>query len=218
MSILPSRFLRSFDTFIYMIRAMDPKPKYPIHLGVEPPGNKQYIFFNTEQLTRPIVLQKIILSIQHTKPLEVWDYSTINVQILKEQGIEAKHVPLESPKWYIDKLKLWRDKIEFDVGFCGTMNKRRKMVFDKIKEGGRTVQIVPHYGDERDKRLAKCRILINIHYDESYNVFESARCEPWLQLGVIVISETSLDNDDRCINVPYGNLAKTALEHLETNS
>ena len=197
---------------------MDPKPNYPIHLGVEPPGNKQYIFFNTEQLTRPLVLKKIVISIKHTNPVEVWDYSAINVQILKEQGIEAKHVPLVSPKGYIERLQLWRDKIEFDVGFCGTMNKRRKTIFDKIKEGGRTVQIIPFYGDERDKRLAKCRILINIHYDETYSVFESARCEPWLQLGVTVISETSLDNDDRCINVPYDSLAKTALEHLETNN
>jgi hypothetical protein len=56
---------------------------------------------------------------------------------------------------------------------------------------------------------------MNIHYGDTYNVFESARCEPWLKVGVPVISETSLDNDPRCISVDYDRLVETAISTLE---
>jgi hypothetical protein len=72
------------------------------------------------------------------------------------------------------------------------------------------------YGEERDKELAKCKILLNIHAFSDYNVFENARCEPWLAIGVPIISENSLDNDPRCINVDYDQIVPRTIEFLRS--
>ena len=71
------------------------------------------------------------------------------------------------------------------------------------------------YGEERDKALASCKILLNIHCFDDFTIFESARCEPWLSIGKCVISENSLDNDPRCINVDYHMLVLTVLNTLK---
>ena len=65
------------------------------------------------------------------------------------------------------------------------------------------------FGEERDIELSKCKVLINIHHSDDYKIFESARCEPWLSIGVPVVSECSLDNDPRCMNMLYDDLIKT---------
>jgi hypothetical protein len=174
---------------------------------------------NTEQVTRKCVLDNIIKIYKNNKPVEVWDYSWKNCEILAQNGIIAKHIPLQSPKWYLDKLKTWRTTITYDVGFSGTLTSRRLAILNQLKERGLKVNDVPRWGEERDKELAKCRIHINIHAYTDYNIFEQARCEPWLAIGVPVISEHSLDDDPRCINVEYTALVeKTLSEVLATRT
>ena len=63
--------------------------------------------------------------------------------------------------------------------------------------------------------LGKCKIILNIHYSNTYNVFEVFRCGPWLEIGVPVISETSLDIDPRCISTTYANFIKTAEDAIK---
>jgi hypothetical protein len=166
---------------------------------------------NTEQLTRKCVLDNILRLFKENKPYEMWDYSWKNCEIMAQNGIVTKHIPLQSPKWYLDKLKAWRTTITNDVGFSGTLTTRRLAILNELKKRGLKVNDVPRWGEERDKELAKCRILINIHADNDYQIFEQARCEPWLAIGVPVISEHSLDDDPRCINVEYAALVSEVL-------
>ena len=39
-------------------------------------------------------------------------------------------------------------------------------------------------------------------------MYESARCDPWVKLGVVVVSETSVDEVLNCENVKYEDLVK----------
>jgi hypothetical protein len=149
------------------------------------------------------------------KPTEIWDYSEANIKILKEKNIHAIHVPLKTPMNYMNKLLNWRN-IQYDIGFCGCDGTRRNIILYDLKNLGKTVHIITTYGDERDAELAKCKILLNIHYDEDFKIFESARCEPWLAIGVPIISENSLDNDPRCYNVPYDKIVEKTIEVLNT--
>ena len=87
----------------------------------------------------------------------------------------------------------------------------------ELKKCGKKVNIVTLWGDDRDKELAKCKVIINIHYEDNYKIFESARCEPWLKLGIPVISEKSLDDDSRCIVSEYDSLIQTIIEYLDKN-
>jgi hypothetical protein len=218
----PIFFFGHINTFKFFLESdACPKRKYPLFCLGGYPGDiipEKGIYMNTEQLSRKSELDKI-LSAQLTNVEEIWDYSLANVNILKEYNIQAKHVPLISPKWYIEKLRLFRDpyigKFEYYIGFCGAHTKRRTGIFQKLKDAGISLHIVKSLFYKKDEELAKCAILINIHCDEDYKIFESERCEPWLQLGVTVISEHSLDNDPRCINVDYDDLVNTVKYYLK---
>ena len=48
------------------------------------------------------------------------------------------------------------------------------------------------------KLFQNCKILLNIHADETFQVFESARCIPFLDAGIPVWTETAYDIDTRC--------------------
>ena len=47
------------------------------------------------------------------------------------------------------------------------------------------------WGEARDKEIASCKLLLNIHHNNDYNIFDSIRCDRWIFAGMPVISETS---------------------------
>jgi hypothetical protein len=207
---------KSFDIFINFLQS-DLSPFRTAPVALQCASSVPYIYFNTEQMTREESLKELLTFFKIKRPLEVWDYSLENIKILEKEGVHARHVPLQCPSWYTEKLKGFRSgKCEYDVGFCGWMSERRNQILTKLKELGLRVNIVQGYGDYRDKELAKCRVLLNIHYSTSYNIFEQSRCVPWMNLGVTIISEDSLDNDPRIINVKYESLVETTVSVLNS--
>ena len=210
-------FKKLIDTFINFVESsLCPQSSTPIYIGCDsiPPN---HIFYNTEQLSYDGAVKKVLDHIKKGNPVKVWDYSLANVEILKKHNIIARHVPLESPGWYIKELQSYRKNgQEYDVGFTGLMTARRLNILNKLKELGITVNILDGvFGKKRDKELAKCKILLNIHAFPHYKIFESNRCEPWLKAGVTIISENSLDNDARCINVIYSDIIKTVKKRIK---
>ncbi len=145
---------------------------------------------------------------------EIWDYSAANVAILSRHGVKARHVPLQTPQIYLDKINIWKN-IGKSVGFCGSINPRRAYIFNQLQKRGIAVNIIKEFGELRDEKLAKNQIIINIHYDSDYKIFESCRCIPWITAGYTVISENSLDNDSRCINVSYYKLVEEVSKAIE---
>ena len=211
-------------SFIYFLESLELEDQeIPIWVGLGPKIVEKCIYYNTEQLTRRFVLEEIINISKNENVLEIWDYSLENIEILKLNDIDKitkiKYVPLESPVWYIKKLRSFQSSVEFeyDIGFCGCVSERRNKILMELKTRGKKINIVKLWGDERDKELAKCKIIINIHYADDYKIFESARCEPWLKLGIPVISEKSLDDDSRCIVSEYDSLVQTIIEYLDKN-
>jgi hypothetical protein len=205
-----------FDTFIYFIESPAVQTPKQIYLGTSPPAGFEGILYNTEQLTIPSNLEKILEAIRRTPRVEVWDYSQVNIRILNDKNVCVKYIPLHSPKWYVEKLKMFRTihfEYKYDIGFSGSPSPRREAILC----GLRTKFSVLHttdWGDERDKELSKCRILVNIHYSTEHQIFETARCEPWLQLGVPIISELSVENDSRCILTTYDGFIDTVIKYF----
>lgn len=215
-NVIIAKHPQFFDNFIFFFKSEKiAQTEYPIYVSDGPNKIEEYIYMNTEQMTRKKELERIVKLYKTNKPCEFWDYSVANCKILESHGIHAKHVPLSSPQWYLDKLKSWRNHIEYDVGFCGSKSPRRGTILDELKTRGIKVNFVNLWGEKRDEELAKCRIIINIHYAEDYNIFEQARCEPWLSIGVPVISEHSLDDDPRCINIEYSKLVDAVVSFLK---
>jgi hypothetical protein len=183
-------------------------------------GNGNFIFFNTEQLTRPDVLTAVVNTIKSAgeRMVEVWDYSQVNVDLLAKEGINARYVPVKVSPFYADWLVPTRKalKKKYDVGFCGILNKRRQDIIIELRKRGKTVRIANDlFNRARDEELMKCRAFINIHFTEDYKVWESIRCEPLLYVGAPVVSENSLDNDPRCVNVPYEELVDAMCAELD---
>jgi hypothetical protein len=84
-----------------------------------------------------------------------------------------------------------------------------------LEEAGLTVNLLKStYGDERNKEIAKCKLLLNIHYNPDYKIFETLRCDPWLSVGFPVITEESMDNDKRTIVCSYDALVDTCKTFL----
>lgn len=211
------------DTFINFFNSdLCPEVDLPIVIRyyteeLLPPS---FIYYNTEQLTsteNKLKVDYIIKYIKKHDVKEVWDYSQINVELFAKHSIVAKYVPLQTPKWYSDKLREYRKEgILYDVGICGAPTKRREEIYRKLlKKGIKLHLLVNIFGDERDRELAKCKILLNIHAYDDYTIFESARCDAWLSIGVPIVSENSLDNDPRCINVEYDQLVSKVVEIVE---
>jgi hypothetical protein len=206
------------DSFVYFLETIKlENPDIPIWVGLYPNISEKCIYYNTEQLTRQDSLDKVIKISENDNVLEIWDFSLFNIQILNENNIKnTKYVPLESPEWYINKLKTFQQEtFEYEIGFCGCLSDRRCKILDELINKGKKINVVSSWGDERDKELAKCKIILNIHYEDKSNIFESARCEPWLKLGIPVITEKSVYDDLRCIVSEYENLVQTVLDYLE---
>jgi len=204
-----------FDTFIDSIESTQTDKL--INIGISPPPGFSGIVYNTEQLSikHHIDNMKNIMNSQ----VEFWDYSLANVKLLEENGIPAKHVPLKSSAKYIAKLSSFYKKHppKYDIGFSGNISERRRTILEALKAEGFSVLSSNKWGDARDEELAQCRVLINIHFNTDYNIFESARCEPWLALGIPLISEESLDNDPRCIITKYDDFVATVKKLFKKN-
>lgn len=208
------------DTFIYFLESITlENPEIPIWVGLYPNITEKCIFYNTEQLTRDISLYQVIHISKNSNVIEIWDYSLVNIEILKKYNINnVKHVPIESPQSYINMLKSFQQEtFEYEVGFCGMVTDRRAKILNELIFKNVKVNIVSSWGDERDKELAKCKVILNIHVEDNTNIFESSRCEPWLNLGIPVITEKSIDDDPRCIVSDYENLTQTILDYLGKN-
>ena len=217
-----SNHVKHLDSFLFFLNSdLCPETDVPIVVRyyneeLLPPS---FIYYNTEQLTskkNKLKLDYIINYIKKHNIKEVWDYSKSNIELFLNNSIVAKYVPLQTPKSYSDKLQNYRNEgIVYDVGFCGSVTQRRQDIFNELRKNNINVKVIyPVFGEERDKELAKCKILINIHAEEDYNIFESSRCDAWLSIGVPIISENSLDNDSRCINVEYDQLVSKVKETL----
>ena len=196
--------------------------------------NEQRIEQANEQLTREsFELPRLMLpdmegqGIFDYNPtnIEIWDYSLENVKNFNKNGIHnVKHVPFclwDDYKRRIESYNLNKN-YEYDVVFVGWINERRGLILNELKQNGIKVFTIPHhingnFGEERDKMISKSKILLNIHFKEDYKIFESYRCFPWVETNKIIVSENSLDNDIRCINVNYENIVDTIIKIINDN-
>jgi hypothetical protein len=148
----------------------------------------------------------------------IWDYSIENIEFLKSMGLKATHLPIG----YHPKLEVIQPAAvkDIDVFFYGSMNERRRYIVDRMKRMmplRNIIQVFAVYGEERDKYIARSKIVLNIHYYES-KVMEVVRLSYLLNNKCFVISEESNINPYDALNivaVPYNDLIKTCSHYLE---
>jgi hypothetical protein len=221
-SCVDPKISKYFDTFVDTLRTIRPSQDIPVFIGISSVTTcsaSKYILYNTEQLTIMNNLGELLKTLKTRPPVEVWDYSLANISLLHSHGImNTKHVPLTTSPETIQKIRSFRTSPQYHIGFNGALTERRKKILDGLTEAGVSVHTVTAWGDERDRELAKCRYILNIHAGDEYMVFESARCAPWLDSGIPVISEHSIIDDPRCITASYDKLIDTCIHQLRNTS
>lgn len=166
-------------------------------------------YLNTEQLTRDdmkhFVKNNIKLLLEISKEnknikLGVLDYSIQNIYFLKNidnYNIESYHIPYQYNEKEIIKLKkmINNAKKNSDFSFSGTLSYYRNNIVSQITNKNMSVNIIDGWYNERDLKIGKSKVLLNIHYNENYNIYESIRCDRWIFAGHLVLTEKSHDND-----------------------
>lgn len=122
---------------------------------------------------------------------EVWDYSAENVSRLQELGAaKVRHVPLG----YVPELaRIPAMAEDIDVLFYGSINARRQKILDELLARGlRVVCLFGVYGEERDRAIARARLVLCLHFYEA-KVFEVVRVAYLLTNEKAVVAEWDVD-------------------------
>ena len=169
-------------------------------------------FINFEQLSRPDIIKAYSALMKNNVPLI--DYSIENLQHYKH----AIHLPYQYYDEEINRLSHYYQTLPklYDVAFCGRSSPRRNNIIKMLKNMGLKVFIIKSWGDKRDRMIASCKILINIHCEDDYKIYESLRCDRWAFARMPVISEDNASPQNNLLDVkkyhlvyfyPYSNLA-----------
>ncbi len=127
--------------------------------------------------------------------IEVWDYSSKNIQKMNLTTIH-KMVPY-LPQDYsdiVEKMSRFKKDKTIPYLFYGCMNRKRKQILNKMNKDilcyGYLFENGPIFGDILFTTLGQSKNVINIHYyDSDPPILEVYRITECLLLGVTVISE-----------------------------
>jgi len=185
------------------------------------------MIINTEQMTlkEHNVKYGLIMAITqmaHRIPpydnIPVFDYSKENIKLLNTDRV--LWIPYQYREDEISVLKqlvIETAKI-YDVVFIGFLSIKRKKIYDALVACGITILNVDEtWGIDRDKLASQGKILLNIHYLDTYNIYESIRCDRWLFAGMMVVSEKSecmdeIDMRDLILFADYENIVVQVCE------
>lgn len=150
----------------------------------ELPAGSTISFLNTEQLCVPEKMAEYKSFAAMTD--RIYDYSETNIKLAKgvllpytEQASET-----EKLRGFLDVPK------EYDVVVVGSHSERRKKIIEELRvQFLRVDWITDMYGDDRDRRIGKAHILLNLHYSDTYREFETIRCNRWKWAGMRILTE-----------------------------
>jgi hypothetical protein len=204
------------------------KDKQKINIMSGPIINGIKTFLNTEQLTIEKIKNSLINDFKNSeiKKLFLFDYSYSNFEILNSlpdyraniSKVKLYYLPYQYSNEEVNRLRnLYENTPKtYQVGVISVKNLRRHKICQMLKRARIKLNVINLFGEERDKEMAKCQLLLNIHHSEDYKIFEEIRCMRWWYAGVPIISESCfrmehLDVFPYIIWVPYHLLFKTVI-------
>jgi len=150
----------------------------------------------------------------------VWDYSEHNAANLVALGVPRPRVV---PVGFVPELaRIESLPEEIDVLFYGSLNERRQAVLDELTAAGARVESVfGVYGKERDRLIARSRMVLNVHFFEA-KVFEIVRVSYLLANGRAVVCERGASPEEEApfeegvAFADHAHLARTCLDLLQS--
>ena len=170
-------------------------------------SNKQVeiSILNTEPMNLIHRYQNIEKYLKKYEGIKIYDYSLSNIKILNSNGFtNTHHLPYLIYKEEHDSLVNLKKNTEqiYDFGIISVENpvivEHRLAVVNFLINNGYTVKVIQGFKGLRDKQIAQCRILLNIHGSnngEVSKIFEHIRCDRLLEAGYHILSEDCLHLD-----------------------
>jgi len=128
-----------------------------------------------------------------TERFPIWDYSARNIARWQEQGIEARYVPVG----YVPELTRIHPIAtqDTDVLFYGSLNVRRAVVLGELQKAA-DFKVVAYqgFGRARDEVISRAKVVLNMHFYETPQLFEWVRVSYLLANHKAVVSEVSDDD------------------------
>lgn len=143
-------------------------------------------FLNTEQLCIPSKLAEYKTYLRDD--VDVYDYSQANII---DKGTYLPYNEVASETEFL-KSCIVPDK-KFNIAVIGTPTKYRLDIVESIQRKGYTVDFINEFDEPRDKRVGQCSVLLNLHADKEYTIYESVRCERWRFAGMPIITTPCSD-------------------------
>jgi hypothetical protein len=188
-------------------------PFYPSKLS------SHSILYNLEQIAPDSPwLQSGFLDI--LRQYTVWDYSQSNIEQLTCLGItSAQLVPIGyMPQ--LTRIYPADEGEDIDILFYGSLNERRWHIIRSLQAHGVKAEAAfGLYGKERDRLIARSKIILNIHFYEA-KVFEVVRASYLLANQRFVISERGCNLGEEAefssgiVFANYDELVQTCLDFL----
>lgn len=121
---------------------------------------RRHISYNTESLLTRKDLPSTVLR----PALQVWDYSFTNVEILRSHRIKQLRNAIWVPMGYSPVYERIEDaKKDIDILFYGIKTPRREKIINELTDKGcHVVWLKENYGEERDKFVARSKIVVSI--------------------------------------------------------
>ena len=172
--------------------------------------NIETSIFNSEPLNLNCRFLNLQQYIEKYKNIKIYDYSLSNIKILNNKGYtnthHLKYNINDKETTFLKNVNENTKKI-YDFGIISPENPvtltRRADVVNFLIKNNYSVKVIQGWKEQRDKELAKCSVILNIHGSvcgETSNIFEHIRCDRLLAAGFNVLSESSLYLDKTFIN------------------
>jgi len=151
------------------------------------------IIYNLEQLGNQGIAETFYCA---ADKCQIWDYSPLNIAKWNER--HCLMTPLLVEIGYAPELTkiVSVPEPDIDVLFYGSLNDHRRNILEHLEKAGIRVHAVfGVYGRERDRLIARSKIVLNLHYYPT-NLFERVRVSFLLANSKAVVSEPSPDIGD----------------------
>lgn len=196
------------------------------------------VYLNVEMLSE-IKRMNHVLSLMKAG-IKIADYSMSNLTLLGKYIAENKLIFQNPRAYYLPYQYNLRDQMQlenvdgiytYDVGIINALPKkdasvdpkftyRRTRLWEQLQSTGWKCINILGWGAARDELLKQCKVIINVHHFECFNIFEQIRCDRLIFAKKFVVSDKSMfiENYDLAGNVlweDYDNIIPRTREVLE---
>jgi hypothetical protein len=178
-------------------------------LPIEIIKSGRIFFLNVEMLSEITRMNQVLSIISAGIP--VLDYSLSNLTFLKiymqDNKIQSNASTIYLPYQYTLRDQIHLENIDgvytYDVGIINALPRqdasvdskltyRRTRLWEQLQATGWKCINILGWGAERDEKLKRCRVIINVHHFECFNIFEQIRCDRLVFAKKIVVSDKSI--------------------------